>query len=93
MKSGDRRLDGCSSAHGRARACPKDHAPPGRYSRAMSLEPSFEEQELLADTLRRAGSGMTRRELLAEVIVGAGFVAAVAGLWWLSPRTASRSPR
>jgi len=51
----------------------------------MSLEPSFEEQELLADTLRRAGSGMTRRELLAEVIVGAGFVAAVAGLWWLSP--------
>jgi putative nucleotidyltransferase with HDIG domain len=51
----------------------------------MPLEPSFEEQELLAATLARVRSGMTRRDVLAEAIVGAGFVAAVAGLWWLSP--------
>jgi HD-GYP domain-containing protein (c-di-GMP phosphodiesterase class II) len=51
----------------------------------MGLEPSFEEQQLLADTLRRASSDMTRRERLAEGLVGVGFVAAAAGLWWLSP--------
>jgi hypothetical protein len=51
----------------------------------MALEPSFEEQELLADTLRRAASEMTRRELLAEVLVGVLFVAAVIGVWWLRP--------
>jgi putative nucleotidyltransferase with HDIG domain len=51
----------------------------------MALEPSFEEQELLADTLRRAASDMTRRELLAEALVGVLFAAAVIGVWWLRP--------
>jgi putative nucleotidyltransferase with HDIG domain len=51
----------------------------------MSLDPTLEEQELLADTFRRSGSRMTRRELLAEVLVGSGFLLAVAGIWMLRP--------
>jgi putative nucleotidyltransferase with HDIG domain len=51
----------------------------------MSFDPTVEEQELLADTFRRVSSPMTPRELLAELLVGAGFVAAVAMLWWLRP--------
>jgi putative nucleotidyltransferase with HDIG domain len=51
----------------------------------MSLEPSFEDQELLADTLERGGAPMTARERIAGVLVGATFAAAVAGLWLLRP--------
>ncbi len=47
----------------------------------MSIEPSLEEQELLEETLRRPGSGMSRREILAVVLSAAGFLAAVAGVW------------
>jgi putative nucleotidyltransferase with HDIG domain len=47
----------------------------------MSIEPTLEDQELLEETLRRPGSGMSRRELLATLLSAAGFVAAVAGLW------------
>ena len=47
----------------------------------MSIEPSLEEQELLEETLRRPGSGMTRREILAGVLSATGFLAAVAGVW------------
>ena len=51
----------------------------------MSFEPTLEEQELLADTFRRAGSTMTSRERLAEVLVSAGFAVAVAALWLIRP--------
>ncbi len=51
----------------------------------MRLEPNLEDQELLADTRRRAGSHMDARELLAELIVGCGFVAAAAGVWLVGP--------
>jgi putative nucleotidyltransferase with HDIG domain len=47
----------------------------------MSLNPSLEEQELLAETFRREDSRVTRRELLAETLIGSGFVVAVAALW------------
>jgi putative nucleotidyltransferase with HDIG domain len=47
----------------------------------MSIEPTLEDQELLEETLRRPGSGMSRRELLAALLGAAGFVVAVAGLW------------
>ena len=51
----------------------------------MSFEPSFEEQELLADTFVRHTGRLTARELIAAAIVGAGFAAAVAELWWARP--------
>ncbi len=51
----------------------------------MSFQPGLEEQELLADTFRRAGSDMTPRERFAEVLVTAGFVVAVAALWLIQP--------
>jgi putative nucleotidyltransferase with HDIG domain len=47
----------------------------------MSIEPTLEDQALLEETLRRSGSGMSRRELLASLLSLAGFIAAVAGLW------------
>jgi putative nucleotidyltransferase with HDIG domain len=51
----------------------------------MSLEPTLVEQELLADTFRRAGTAMAPRERLVDVFVGAGFMAAVACLWLIRP--------
>ena len=51
----------------------------------MSFEPSFEEQEQLADTVERESSGMNRRELVAGVVIAAAFAAAVAAVWLLSP--------
>lgn len=51
----------------------------------MSLQPSLEEQELLADTFRRENSDMNRGEVLNEFLCGLGFLAAVLGLWLLSP--------
>ena len=51
----------------------------------MALEPSLEEQQLLADTLAREGSQMTRRELIAGALAGGGFVVAVGLLCWLRP--------
>jgi hypothetical protein len=47
----------------------------------MSFEPSLEDQQMLEETLRRPGSGMTGREILAGVLSAAGFFAAVAGVW------------
>src|SRR5438876_541525 len=47
----------------------------------MSFNPSLEEQELLAETFRREDSRVARRELLAETLIGSGFVVAVAALW------------
>ncbi|HEY1520126.1 MAG TPA: HD-GYP domain-containing protein [Solirubrobacteraceae bacterium] len=51
----------------------------------MSFEPSFEEQELLADTVERTGSRMNTRELAAGAGLGAAFAAAEAALWLQSP--------
>jgi putative nucleotidyltransferase with HDIG domain len=51
----------------------------------MSFDPSFEEQELLANTLELDGSPMTHRELVTGVLIAVAFVAAVAGLWLLRP--------
>jgi putative nucleotidyltransferase with HDIG domain len=51
----------------------------------MPLEPNLEEQEQFADTLRRADAPMSTRERQTEILVGCGFVAAVACLWWAHP--------
>ena len=51
----------------------------------MSIEPSFAEQEALAETLRRARSRMSARERTAELLVGGGFAITVASLWCLRP--------
>jgi len=51
----------------------------------MAFRPTVEEQDALADTLRLKRAGMTPRERLTEVIVGAGFLAAVAAIWWQQP--------
>ncbi len=53
--------------------------------RGMSLDPTVEEQELLAGALERDGERMTRRELISGVSAGAAFALAVAALWLLQP--------
>src|SRR5438309_7351039 len=53
----------------------------------MALEPTVEEQELLADTFARAGSRMTVRERVGETLAGVGLLAATAGIWALMPPT------
>jgi putative nucleotidyltransferase with HDIG domain len=51
----------------------------------MSFNPDFEQQELIAESMRRSGFVMTRREQLAELVVGCTFVTAVAALLVLAP--------
>jgi len=51
----------------------------------MSFEPSFEEQELLAESVKREHSRMDSRDRVAVTIIGAAFFAALAGLWALEP--------
>jgi putative nucleotidyltransferase with HDIG domain len=51
----------------------------------MSFDPSFEEQELLAETIEREGARMTTRELVTGRLLAVGFAAAVAALWLLMP--------
>jgi putative nucleotidyltransferase with HDIG domain len=51
----------------------------------MSLEPSFQEQEMLADTFARNRTGSTMREFVEAAVSAAGFAAAVAALWWARP--------
>jgi putative nucleotidyltransferase with HDIG domain len=51
----------------------------------MSFEPSFEEQELLAESVKREHSRMDGRDRVAVTIIGAAFFAALAGLWALEP--------
>jgi len=51
----------------------------------MSFEPSFEEQELLAETVERESARMSTQELVTGGAVAAAFVASVAGLWLLAP--------
>ncbi len=49
----------------------------------MSKEPTLEEQELLADTRRRATAAPPRGDLLVELVVNIGFVAAVGAMFAL----------
>ncbi len=51
----------------------------------MLPQPSLEEQDFIAETLKRPRATMTARERLAEALVGGGFAAAVALLWLLAP--------
>jgi HD-GYP domain-containing protein (c-di-GMP phosphodiesterase class II) len=51
----------------------------------MTLQPSLEEQERLADTRRRNALRMSTSELCAELATGIGIFAAVGGLWALRP--------
>jgi putative nucleotidyltransferase with HDIG domain len=51
----------------------------------MSLEPTVEEQELLASSLTRERTTMTMRERISGAMAGGGFIAATAGLWALNP--------
>lgn len=51
----------------------------------MTSAPSFVQQETLAATRRRVRSRMTARWLLAELLLGTGFFAAVGALWWIRP--------
>jgi putative nucleotidyltransferase with HDIG domain len=51
----------------------------------MSLNPDLEEQQLLAETYRRASARPSAREMLGETLVGGGFFAAIAILWWAQP--------
>ncbi|HWE07722.1 MAG TPA: HD-GYP domain-containing protein [Solirubrobacteraceae bacterium] len=51
----------------------------------MTMQPTFEEQEILADKRRRASVRMTLREILGELLVGPGFFGCVALVWWIQP--------
>jgi putative nucleotidyltransferase with HDIG domain len=51
----------------------------------MSLQPNLIEQELLADTLRRADSGLMPRESVIEPLFSLAFLGVVVGLWWADP--------
>jgi putative nucleotidyltransferase with HDIG domain len=52
---------------------------------AMAFRPSVEDQELPVETLRQEASGMTSRDRRGEMLVGAGFCVAAAGLVCLRP--------
>jgi putative nucleotidyltransferase with HDIG domain len=54
-------------------------------SAEMSFDPSFEEQELLAEATERQGARMSARELVTGWAGAAAFAACVAGLWLLHP--------
>jgi putative nucleotidyltransferase with HDIG domain len=51
----------------------------------MALQPSIAEQELIADTFRRAEARLPLRERLTEILIGSGFVIATGVLWWARP--------
>jgi putative nucleotidyltransferase with HDIG domain len=51
----------------------------------MSLKPTLEEQELLADTFRRSELSMTRREWLTEIAAVLAFIAVAGILWGADP--------
>ena len=51
----------------------------------MSIDPSFEEQELLADTFARAGKPMAAKEVADAVLGSAVFAAAAAAVWLIQP--------
>ena len=49
------------------------------------MQPTFEEQQILADKRRRERRRLTLREVVGELLVGPGFFACVALLWWIQP--------
>jgi putative nucleotidyltransferase with HDIG domain len=51
----------------------------------MSLQPNLQEQELLADTLRRADGGLMPSESVIEPLFSLAFLGAVGALWWVDP--------
>ncbi len=51
----------------------------------MALMPSVAEQEVLADTFRRADERMSPQERRGEILIGAGFLVAVGVLCFVSP--------
>ena len=51
----------------------------------MSFEPTVTEQELLAESFRRRGAQMTRRDIAVVATLGFGFCAAVAAVWIAHP--------
>ncbi|MGO9902692.1 MAG: HD domain-containing phosphohydrolase [Solirubrobacteraceae bacterium] len=51
----------------------------------MSINPGLAEQELHAETFQRWRSRMSLRERATELLVGAGFAAALACIWWICP--------
>jgi putative nucleotidyltransferase with HDIG domain len=51
----------------------------------MTMQPTLEEQEILAEKRRRARLRMSLREILGELLVGPGFFAGVALVWWIQP--------
>ena len=51
----------------------------------MTFQPNVQEQELLADTRRRADQPLVDRELACEIAVVLGFLGAVAALWSSRP--------
>jgi putative nucleotidyltransferase with HDIG domain len=51
----------------------------------MSIDPTFEEQELLADTFAREGSRMTAKDVADAALGSAVFGAAVAAVWFIQP--------
>ena len=51
----------------------------------MSFNPDYQQQELIAESMRRSGSLMTDRERLAELIVASTFLGAVAALLITEP--------
>ncbi len=51
----------------------------------MALDPTVEEQELLAGTLQREHNALSARERISGAVAGGGFILAAAALWVLSP--------
>ena len=51
----------------------------------MSFEPTVTEQELLAESFRRRGAQMTRRDIAVVAALAFGFCAAVAAVWIAHP--------
>ncbi len=56
----------------------------------MSLQPNLEEQELLAETIRRRGLTVRAREGVVEILAGTGFLAAAGLIWVIDPPHALR---
>ncbi len=55
--------------------------------RVMALMPNVEEQEVLADTYRRADARLSRRERRGEAMIAIAFLVAVAALCLIEPPT------
>jgi putative nucleotidyltransferase with HDIG domain len=65
----------------------KRHGTRPKFPVNMSVQSATEEQ-LLAETLERAGTPLSTRERLAEALVGGAFIAAALALWLIQPPSA-----